>query len=234
VRGCGFGSECLAELSPTSASPLPRSSESYDPPMRLGARWITAVVLLGVTLAGTAWLYLCRVPSAATFIDRRGYVFHPPYATTVQPWWSVFAAVLVFVTGAAASVWIIAGRSRSAAVLARVMKNGRWETSGPSSGRLVLGLFSLGPWRCLAEADSRLGATLAHLTALPSSYGWGPATAEATSFEMRIHCVWGSRYAVRRKRPIAISRVAVAQPLRPRAYASFARPGFAYGVTCTE
>jgi hypothetical protein len=70
-------------------------------------RRIAAAVVFADSLAVSGWLYLYRVPSVATFVDRRGYVFRQPYVVSVQPWWSVFAAVLALALGTLAAISLL-------------------------------------------------------------------------------------------------------------------------------
>ncbi len=84
-------------------------------------RQIAAVALLASTLVGGAWLYLYRVSSVATFVDRRGYTINPPYTVSVQPWWSVFAAVLVIALGTLAAIAVLPGHASARSRIDRLV-----------------------------------------------------------------------------------------------------------------
>jgi hypothetical protein len=116
-------------------------------------RNIAAAILLAATLAGTSWLYLYRVRSVATFIDQRGYTYHPSNTMSVQPWWSVFAAVLLLAVGTAVVISVMPDRSRVLDRLRRVMSARPATSDGPSPTRVVTGLALLA-----------VGAVLTHIT----------------------------------------------------------------------
>ena len=124
-------------------------------------RQIAAAVLFSATLVGSAWLYLYRVPNVATFIDQRGYVYHQPYTVSVQPWWSVFAAVLLLAVGAVAAISVMPGRARVKARLAHFMSASAHVGGRASSARVATGL-ALVAVRVVVSGTARVTARAAH------------------------------------------------------------------------
>jgi Glu/Leu/Phe/Val dehydrogenase, dimerisation domain len=116
------------------------------------SRSIAAAIILAATLAGSTWLYLYRVRSVARFIDERGYTYHAPYTMSVQPWWSVFAAVLLLAVGTAAVIWVMPDRSRILGRLRHVMSASESSSGSASPTRAVTGLALLA-----------VGAVLTHI-----------------------------------------------------------------------
>jgi len=53
------------------------------------------------------WLYTYRIHDVVRFIDSSGIEFRDPRGVSVQPWWSVYAALIILVAGAAAAVWLL-------------------------------------------------------------------------------------------------------------------------------
>jgi hypothetical protein len=119
------------------------------------------MLLLGASVAGSTWLYLYRVSSVATFVDRRGYEFHAAYATNVQPWWSVFAAVVLLAIGTTAAIALMPNRSRAVQRLRDLGSSRRTDGDRHESVRVSLGLAVLGIGAVLARA-TRLAARAAH------------------------------------------------------------------------
>jgi hypothetical protein len=101
-------------------------------------------------LVGSAWLYLYRVPSLVTFIDERSYVFHEPYTVSVQPWWSVYAAVFLLIAGAIAAVSVMLGHARVKLRLERLASASAHGGGRAPSARVATGLALVAVWALLS------------------------------------------------------------------------------------
>ncbi len=59
-------------------------------------------MIIGATLTGAIWLYTYHVRVKVEYIEYIGGIrhnFHPSEQITEQPWWSVYATVILMVIG---------------------------------------------------------------------------------------------------------------------------------------
>jgi cytosine/uracil/thiamine/allantoin permease len=95
---------------PNLAQPRNLGRSTYNEVVTRFRLW-AAVTTLAAALGAAIWLYTYRVRDAVIssgyIIDAGGRPFHPTELVSVQPWWSVYAAVAVALVGGIASLLIL-------------------------------------------------------------------------------------------------------------------------------
>jgi len=71
------------------------------------ARVFIAGVVVGASVAAAVWLYTYQAHGLIRFIDKNGVEYNDPRPVSAQPWWAVYAALLLLALAVAAAVRLL-------------------------------------------------------------------------------------------------------------------------------
>jgi len=68
-----------------------------------------AGVVIGASIPGALWLYTYRAHDVIRFIDTHGVEYNDPRQVSAQPWWGVYAALVLLTVAVAVGVRLLPG-----------------------------------------------------------------------------------------------------------------------------